>query len=181
MIINRAPACGGRGAAGRGRARSERGGRTRPRGSAEPRRLLADRGQAGFGHSAPLPPPPNPTLRPNPSAWTACLRAAERLALRHGDKWVRSPRPERRGSVRGGAPPSAQCPQVLRSGREPWQFGLLQRHVVMTFKGGSCVCQKPRQRSNACRGDVPPHFSDEETKTWRVTCPWERTYSFQGC
>ena len=100
MIINRAPARGGRGRAGE---RSERGGRTRPRGSSKPRRLLGHRRPAGFGHgpgeaessrarSAPLTPSLDPTGRSNLSAWPAPLCAPEGLALRHGDRWVRSPR-----------------------------------------------------------------------------------------
>lgn len=55
MIINRAPARGGRGGAGRGLACSERGGRARPRGSSKPGGLLGGGGgQAGFDRELPV-------------------------------------------------------------------------------------------------------------------------------
>lgn len=54
MIINRAPARGGRGGAGRGLACSERGGRARPRGSSKPGGLLRGGGQAGFDRELPV-------------------------------------------------------------------------------------------------------------------------------
>lgn len=128
MIINRAPARGGRGGAGRGLACSERGGRARPRGSSKLGGLLRGGGQAGFDRELPVAessrafrtshPTPNPTRRSNLSAWPARLsrRASGSAPPRPG---FLSPRPERRGSARGGAPPSSQLPQVLRSPREP--------------------------------------------------------------
>lgn len=129
MIINRAPALGTLGGAGRRQARSQRGGLAGPGGSSKPGGLRGGGNQALFGRrleAAKSPcacsAPRTPTLirlRSNLSAWPSHRRRRASVGLCAEETSV-SAAPEPRGAVvsQEANPSSSQLSQVLRSAPE---------------------------------------------------------------
>lgn len=180
MIINRAPARGGRGGAGRGLERSERGGRARPRDSSKPGGLLGGSGQAGVNgklranessraHSALLSTPtPNPTGRSNLSTWPARLSSRAPGSAHPGSV---GPQPQaregrlcpRRRTSQLSAPSSHRCRRVpvnTEPGTEAVRAASKASDDNNDIYGGRCACQELCRGSNAlisrCRRDAPP-------------------------